>query len=218
MNCQKSCHNRKKCLFFLPSIVLLLVWLFFFVDINRRFPKPEETVVHVGDSFLYHGFEVEIPQNGEVLSFDEVVGKYQLDGKISKGDMINIKNSWEEYYCLDLLIKNQTEESMKLPVDYTPQVWALEMDQRHVNGNSHYLFYAANEHLLDTMEAGEEREIHLIYGVAHKEWLQKSVRIYYSFYPTKNYIEQDILSVLSEKEVEEEKGGMVYKGQKGVEL
>ena len=46
---------KKRLLYIIPGLCLLLVWLVFFIDVNKRFPNRKSRCAGVGESVEYNG-------------------------------------------------------------------------------------------------------------------------------------------------------------------
>ena len=67
--------NYKKMAVILAGIILTGIWLFFTIDINRRYPNPEEKQLKTAEKGYYKGMELEVGEI-ELYTKEEYENRY----------------------------------------------------------------------------------------------------------------------------------------------
>ena len=189
--------TRKKRLVFSLGILGIAMCIFTgyqISDINRRFPSPEEHGVQAGETFLYQGAEITAVGNKEVYTLEELLEIYQLEESLSVTALEGIKSFRDGYYlCTDIEVFNPTSETIRFAKGYSVLCWPYEM-AGSFNGMDYNSYMALNHKYCSDLQPGEVQKLKLVYQIndsskSREDILEETVKIIYSLYPEKDYIE-----------------------------
>lgn len=131
-------YNKKKMIKLAGGIIILIVaviiWAVNFIDVNKRFPKAVQEIYHIGESFEYRNFTINVNEISYILA-DEAKEKYGIEGKngfeyfvismnvTSESDVTeNLEKAIEQYIGLEAY-----------PIGYNNQGTILEDGKRNIN-------------------------------------------------------------------------------------
>ena len=75
--------NYKKMAVILAGIILTGIWLFFTIDINRRYPNPEEKQLKTAEKGYYKGMELEVGEI-ELYTKEEYENRYGVAASMTE--------------------------------------------------------------------------------------------------------------------------------------
>lgn len=186
--------STKKVFFFLFLGILCIVWGYRIYDINKRFPSPEEHGVQAGETFIYQGLEITAIGNKEVYTLEEIENIYGLGDVLPTGSLESIKSSECLYYvCTDIEIFNPSSEEVSFEKGYAPMYWPYEMTASF-NGMAYEPYMGFNYEFHQVLKPKEVQNLKLVYQIidstkSREDILSETVKIIYSLYPEKEYIE-----------------------------
>lgn len=180
--------NYKKMAVILVGIILAGIWLFLTIDINRRYPNPEEKQLKAAEKGYYKGMELEVGEI-ELYTKEEYENRYGVAASMTEPGT---------YITVNLTLKNNTDQAVLLDKE-GPVMWLLEVGNLYHNSCIYQDFISLNGENRGIMEAHSSWELTLPYFVYSESVLydrlkKEEIRIVYSYYPTKNYIWKEGLS------------------------
>lgn len=183
-------NTRKKWIYiYLLISILTIVWLFFVVSINKKYPNPSYKQHTLGETFEFNGFEI-CATDIRFLNKDTVNNLF--------ADVIPY---WEDCKCVlyFLTITNNNPESKEIELQYfvmQTSAWCNSI-LMHTYGEISQIYYPELPITLHpTLEPGETIQCVLPYTVPKVQFTKKQwatcetagYELVLSLYPVKEYI------------------------------
>lgn len=178
---------------YIGVVILLAViglWAYLVMDVNRRYPKPENIRVQSGETISYQGIKV-IPGEMEIYDYQSLIRQYPRMKAMGRSVDEELISHDECYFIVPITIENIMESRWE-STGTSLVSWVIETGST-ANGMDYFAFKEMNPEYDGILEPGESQKISLIFSIigdyiTMDQALQWDKKIVFSYYPNKNFL------------------------------